>query len=178
MLGEWLQRPGMPDWPAWESPCENVICTTKTSRKLDGVPSPKLPLRSLGTMSSIAPFTINIDESRLRRLHQKLELADFPPELDDAGSTYGAPLSDVTRVAKYWKDGFDWRAQEAKLNRLPQFTTDITVEGFGVLNIHFVHQKSDIPGAIPLLFVHGCEHVSSRQQSQHNSDKLRAWKFH
>jgi hypothetical protein len=129
-------------------------------------------------MSSIAPFTINIDESRLRRLHQKLELADFPPELDDAGSTYGAPLSDVTRVAKYWKDGFDWRAQEAKLNRLPQFTTDITVEGFGDLNIHFVHQKSEILGAIPLLFVHGCERLSSRQQSQHNSDKLRAWQFH
>lgn len=108
-------------------------------------------------MTRFTPFSIHIDDSKLHRLHQKLELADFPPELDEAGSVYGAPLSDVTRLAKYWKDGFNWREQEAKLNQLPQFTTDIPVEGFGELNIHFVHQKSDVPGAIPLLFIHGCK---------------------
>jgi hypothetical protein len=108
-------------------------------------------------MSQITPFTININESKLNRLRQKLELADFPPELDEAGELYGAPLSKVTRLAQYWKEGFNWRAQEAKLNQLPHFTTDIAVEGFGELNVHFVHQKSDVPGAIPLLFVHGCK---------------------
>jgi hypothetical protein len=107
--------------------------------------------------SIITPFTINVDEKKLHRLQQKLQLADFPPELDDAGSTYGARLPDITRLAKYWGDGFNWRAQEAKLNQLPQFTTDITIDGFGELNIHFVHQKSDVPGSIPLLFIHGCK---------------------
>ncbi|KAG4430221.1 hypothetical protein IFR05_014292 [Cadophora sp. M221] len=106
-------------------------------------------------MSPITPFTIDIEESKLHRLRQKLDLTDFPPELDQAGSTYGAPLSDVTRLVKHWKHGFDWRTQEAKLNELPQFTTNITVNGFGELNIHFVHQRSDVANAIPLLFIHG-----------------------
>jgi hypothetical protein len=110
-------------------------------------------------MPSITPFKIDVDQARIDRLQQKLRLRDLPPELDDAGSTYGAPLSEVTRLATYWADGFDWRAQEAKLNQLPQFTTDISVEGFGELNIHFVHEKSDVAGAIPLLFLHGCMEI-------------------
>lgn len=108
-------------------------------------------------MSPVTPFTVDIEESKLHRLHQKLDLTDFPLELDQAGSTYGAPLSDVLRLAKYWKDGFDWRKQEAKLNVLPQFTTNITVDGFEKLNVHFVHQRSDVANAIPLLFIHGCK---------------------
>lgn len=111
----------------------------------------------MSPVSPVTPFTVGIEESKLHRLHQKLGLTDFPPELDQADSAYGAPLSDVTRLAKYWKDGFDWRTQEAKLNELPQFTTNITVDGFGELNVHFVHQKSDVANAIPLLFIHGCK---------------------
>jgi hypothetical protein len=110
-------------------------------------------------MASVTPFTISIEEDRIRRLHQKLDLADFPHELDQAGWTYGAPLSDIKRLAQHWREGFNWREQEAKLNQLRQFTTNIEVEGFGELNIHFVHQKSDVTNAIPLLFVHGCTEV-------------------
>jgi hypothetical protein len=40
---------------------------------------------------------------------------------------------------------------------LPQYTTEIAVDGFGTLNIHFVHKRSQVENAIPLLFVHGCE---------------------
>ena len=43
-----------------------------------------------------------------------------------------------------------------KLNKLPMFTRDIEVEEFGVLDIHYVHQRSEVKSAIPLLFVHGC----------------------
>lgn len=43
------------------------------------------------------------------------------------------------------------------LNQVPQFETEVEIEGFEVLDIHFVHQKSDVEGAIPLLFVHGCK---------------------
>lgn len=116
-------------------------------------------------MASITPFVIDVDESRLSRLHQKLHLTDFPPELDQAGWTYGTPLSDVTRLAKYWRDGFDWRKQEAELNKLPQFATNIAVDGFGELNVHFVHQKSPVAGAIPLLFIHGCTMVLAMMTS-------------
>lgn len=62
----------------------------------------------------------------------------------------------MKRLAKYWRDGFDWRAQENLLNELPQFTTKIEIDGFGEFDMHFVHQKGP-EGSVPLLFCHGCE---------------------
>ncbi|KAG6810577.1 hypothetical protein H0H92_011277 [Tricholoma furcatifolium] len=76
----------------------------------------------------------------------------FPDELDEVEWNYGAPLADIKRLATYWKDGFDWRKQEALLNaQLPQFTRDFEVEGHGTLNIHYMHKQSVVQGAIPLL---------------------------
>ncbi|CDO78188.1 hypothetical protein BN946_scf184694.g3 [Trametes cinnabarina] len=101
------------------------------------------------------PFTVDIPDSELTLLRDKLERARLPDELDDAGWDYGAPLGNMKRLVAHWKDTFDWRKAERAINQLPQFTTDIEVEGFGPLNIHFVHQKSSVENAIPLLFVHG-----------------------
>ena len=101
------------------------------------------------------PYRIAIPEEKVELLKAKLESATFPDELDDAGWSYGAPLSDVKRIVAHWKDNFDWRKAEAKLNELPQFTQEVPVEGFGQLKIHFVHQRSEVDGAIPLLFCHG-----------------------
>ncbi len=104
------------------------------------------------------PFKIAIPDEKLRLLRQKLDLATFPDELEDSGLKYGAPLADIRRLVARWKEGYDWRTHEAALNAdLPQFTLDIPVDDFGTLNIHFVHQTSKVEGAIPLLFVHGCE---------------------
>ncbi|KAK0468866.1 Alpha/Beta hydrolase protein [Armillaria novae-zelandiae] len=105
---------------------------------------------------SETPFKISIPDEKLKLLQQKLALVTFPDELEDSGTKYGASLKDIQRLVARWKDGFDWRAQEAALNaELPQFTRDIEVENFGVLNIHYVHKKSEVEGAVPLLFVHG-----------------------
>ncbi|GLB38196.1 putative alpha beta-hydrolase [Lyophyllum shimeji] len=102
------------------------------------------------------PFKISIPDDQLSLLQQKLALATFPDELDEAGWAYGAPLADVKRLISRWKDGYDWRKHEAELNtELPQFTRDLDVEGFGTLNVHYVHKKSQVENAIPLLFVHG-----------------------
>lgn len=110
-------------------------------------------------MPPIKPFKINIVEERLQRLHQKLALTDLPEETSDLefGDRWsrGAPLADVKRLAAYWHKGFDWRKAEETLNKLPQFTTGINIEGFGSYQIHFVHQLSSVTGAIPLLFLHG-----------------------
>ena len=57
---------------------------------------------------------------------------------------------DPQRMVNYWQTKFDWRAQEKKLNELPQFMT--TIDG---LDIHFVHVKSSNPNAMPLMLVHG-----------------------
>lgn len=107
-------------------------------------------------MPEITPYTVSVPDAKLQRLKQKLELADFPQhELEDAGWKYGAPLADIKRLAARWKDKFDWRSIEKDLNKLPHFMTKIAVEGFGDLDIHFLHQESEVKGAIPLLFVHG-----------------------
>lgn len=108
--------------------------------------------------SNILPFEINIPDERIEFLRKKLASATLPDELEDAGRDYGVPLADVQRLLAYWKSGYDWRRHEKELNvELPQFQTDIDVEGHGTLKVHFVHKKSDIASAIPLLFVHGCK---------------------
>ena len=111
-------------------------------------------------MASPKPYKINVSQEKIDRLKQKLALADFPNELDDSGWDYGSPLADVKRLTKAWQD-YDWRPAERRLNETSQFHTDIQVEGFGILDIHFVHQKSEAKDAIPLLFVHGCEYGAS-----------------
>ncbi|TFY82593.1 hypothetical protein EWM64_g1427 [Hericium alpestre] len=91
------------------------------------------------------------------RSRNKLAHATLPDELDEAGWDYGVPLADVRRLITQWTNGYDWRAHEAALNaELPQFTCDIEIKGFGTLNIHYVHKRSEVDSAIPLLFVHGC----------------------
>lgn len=104
----------------------------------------------------VEPYTISVPNSAERTLQSRLALATFPDELDEAEWDYGAPLADVKRLTEYWRNKYDWRAQESKLNELPNFITKIAVDGFGELDVHFVHQKSEVKGAIPLLFVHGC----------------------
>jgi len=106
-------------------------------------------------MSSIEPFVVSVPDSELERLATKLSTASFPDELEDSGWDYGAPLADVKRLVAYWKDQFDWRKVESKINELPNYRVLIQAEGFEALNIHFVHQKSKVVDAIPLLFCHG-----------------------
>ncbi|KAK7953029.1 hypothetical protein PG988_013723, partial [Apiospora saccharicola] len=107
-------------------------------------------------MDDIKPYEIAVPESDLADLKVRLARSRFPDELEAAEWDLGVPLADVKRLAKYWLATFDWRAAEAKLNRFPQFTTDIAAEGFAdPVNLHFIHQRSDDPNAIPLLFIHG-----------------------
>ncbi|THH14011.1 hypothetical protein EW146_g6276 [Bondarzewia mesenterica] len=101
------------------------------------------------------PFQISVPDDAIATLEQKLDLARLPDELDEASWEYGVPLADVKRLVARWKDQYNWRKHETDLNALPMFTTEIEVDGFGTLNIHYVHQKSVVRDAIPLLFVHG-----------------------
>ncbi|KAK7057648.1 alpha beta-hydrolase [Favolaschia claudopus] len=102
------------------------------------------------------PYKISIPDALLERLHKKLELSTLPDELENSGWDYGVPLADIQRLVARWTNGYDWRHHEALLNtELPQFTRPISVDGHGTLAIHYVHQRSEVVGAIPLLFVHG-----------------------
>lgn len=127
-----------------------ILCNRVPDRSID-----QRQYRHLFT--GMTSFNISVSDKALDLLQKKLDLTVFPDELDDAGWQYGAPLADIQRLVSRWRDGYDWKKYEQKLNtELPQFTQDVEVEGFGSLNIHYVHKKSGVPGAIPLLFVHGC----------------------
>ena len=98
---------------------------------------------------TIEPYTIDVSEKAIEDLKTRLSLAKFPDELDGAGWDLGAPLADIKRLTAYWRDKYDWRKSEKRLNQLPHFTADINVDGFDPLSIHFIHQKSSLSNAIP-----------------------------
>ncbi|KAI0007819.1 alpha/beta-hydrolase [Xylariaceae sp. FL0662B] len=106
-------------------------------------------------MADVKPYTIAVDDSRLGDLKLRLSLAKFPDELNEAGWDMGAPLADIKRLTKHWHESYDWKAAERELNKWPHFVTDIQCDGFEPLAIHFVHVRSEVKGAIPLLFIHG-----------------------
>ena len=158
--GYWLRAHGADSYfpsltvPRGESPPHKAAGSVVSHRRSSTV----------STMSDVTsteqPFKLAVPDESIQLLKKKLELARFPDELEGAGREYGAPLADVTRLTTHWKTTFDWRKAEAEINKLPMFTRDIEVEGFGTLNIHYIHQKSDVKDAIPLLFVHGCKYRS------------------
>ena len=96
------------------------------------------------------PFTLSIDDEKLDELRARLVGARWPRVRPDAGWSMGVDEHFLRRVVDYWLNSFDWRQQEAALNRLPQFLTEI--DG---LTVHFVHLRSREPGAVPLLLAHG-----------------------
>jgi hypothetical protein len=109
-------------------------------------------------MVNTETFEISISDETLENVKTKLSSATLPNETSFTDDwEYGVPLTDIKRLVAYWKDGYDWRHHESQLNKHPQFKTTVAVDGFGDLDIHFLHQRSDQANAIPLLFVHGCE---------------------
>jgi epoxide hydrolase len=98
----------------------------------------------------IRPFRIEVPEADLDDLHDRLARTRWPDELPGAGWSRGVPLGYLEELAAYWRHGYDWRANEDRLNQLPQFTT--TVDG---QTVHFLHVRSAEPDALPLLVVHG-----------------------
>jgi epoxide hydrolase len=101
-------------------------------------------------MAELRPFRIDVPQSELDDLRDRLGRARWPDELPDAGWSRGVPLGYLRELAEYWRNTYDWRRQEARLNELPQFTT--TIDG---ANVHFLHVRSPEPGALPLLLTHG-----------------------
>lgn len=98
----------------------------------------------------IRPYTIQVPQATLDDLHQRLARSRWPDQMDNTGWEYGVDLGYMKNLVAYWRDKYQWRDQEKKLNNFPQFTTRID----GV-DIHFVHVRSPHPHALPLLLVHG-----------------------
>jgi epoxide hydrolase len=100
--------------------------------------------------NEIQPFRIDIPQAELDDLRDRLDRVRWTEELSDVGWDYGVPVAYVKELVEYWRNDYDWRQWEAKLNQYPQFTTEIDGQ-----NIHFLHVKSPEPDALPLILTHG-----------------------
>lgn len=98
----------------------------------------------------MTPFRIDIAQADLDDLKARLRRARLPDQLEGSGWDYGTDLDFLRHFIDYWADGFDWRRAETRLNGFPQFITDIDGQA-----VHFVHLKSDAPGAVPILLANG-----------------------
>ena len=102
------------------------------------------------TAAPIHPFRIDIPQVDIDDLKDRLANTRWPNELPGVGWSRGVPLEYLKSLAAYWRDEFDWRAQEARLNQFPQFITEIDGQ-----TIHFLHVRSPEPDAMPLIMTHG-----------------------
>jgi len=102
------------------------------------------------TATEIRPFHLEIPQEQINELRRRIAATRWPSkELVDDRSQ-GVQLATLQALARYWASDYDWRKAEAKLNALPQFTTEI--DGVG---IHFIHVKSQHEDALPLIMTHG-----------------------
>ena len=98
----------------------------------------------------ISPFTLAVSEDQLQDLLERMRRATLLNELPGAKWSYGPRPAFIGELRDRLLDHYDWRAHEARINRCPQFTTRIDGE-----TIHFLHVRSGVLGAIPLLLIHG-----------------------
>lgn len=104
----------------------------------------------MSATEQITPFRIDVPDSVLDDLRRRLTDTRWPePECVDDWSQ-GIPLAYTRSLADYWAGDYDWRTRETALNRFDQYTTEI--DG---LDLHFIHQRSPHPDALPLVITHG-----------------------
>ncbi|GAA4959328.1 epoxide hydrolase family protein [Actinoplanes utahensis] len=98
----------------------------------------------------VRPFRVEVAESELVDLRERLARTRWPEAAPVAGWAQGIPREVVRDLCAYWADGYDWRAAEARLNAVPQ--SMVTVDG---VDVHVLHARSPHPGAFPLVITHG-----------------------
>ena len=106
--------------------------------------------KDVASGDAVVGFKIHVPDAALTDLKQRLARTRFPGEIAGSNWDYGTNLAYVKELVTYWQQKYDWRAAEKRLNQFDQFTTNID----GV-DIHFIHQRSKNPNAIPLAITHG-----------------------
>jgi epoxide hydrolase len=99
---------------------------------------------------AIEKFQIRIEDSALEDLRSRLALTRLPDQIEGTGWEQGIPRDYLRDLVDYWRDEYDWREQEARLNEFAHFRTRIDGQ-----SIHFIHARSEHPDALPLLITHG-----------------------
>src|ERR1700734_1294048 len=99
---------------------------------------------------TIRPFKVHVPSSVLIDLRHRLAETKWPDQLPGTTWEYGADIRKVRELADCWQNGYDWPAQEAKINQFDQFTSEIDGQ-----QIYFIHERSTHTDAIPLMLIHG-----------------------
>src|ERR687883_679961 len=102
------------------------------------------------TPPEVRPFRIDVPEEDLDDLRRRIAATRWPSKELVEDRSQGVQLATMQELVRYWTTDYDWRECEAKLNALPQFTTEID----GV-DVHFIHVKSPHKNALPLIMTHG-----------------------
>ena len=100
--------------------------------------------------TAIHPFRVEVPDEKLAELRRRIGATRWPSRELVADRSQGVQLATIQALARHWATDYDWRTCEARLNALPQFTTEID----GV-DIHFIHVKSPHENALPLVMTHG-----------------------
>jgi pimeloyl-ACP methyl ester carboxylesterase len=100
--------------------------------------------------AGLTPFRIQVPDDQLAELRRRIAGVRWPSTELIGDRSQGVQLATIQELTRYWQADYDWRACEAGLNTLPQFTTPID----GV-DVHFVHVRSPHPDALPLIMTHG-----------------------
>jgi pimeloyl-ACP methyl ester carboxylesterase len=98
----------------------------------------------------IVPFRVHVPQDAIDDLHDRLATTRLPDPETAAGWVQGSPLPNVRALIEYWRDRYEWRRLERRLNSLPQFRT--TIDG---LAFYFIHVRSPHPNALPIILTHG-----------------------
>jgi epoxide hydrolase len=98
----------------------------------------------------LIPFHVEVGESALEDLRERLARTRWAEAETVDDWSQGVPRAYLAELCRYWREDYDWRASEARLNEIPQFRTEL--DG---LEIHFLHARSPNPQALPLLITHG-----------------------
>ncbi len=107
-------------------------------------------MATVETATGIRPFQLDVPKDALEDLRRRIEAARLPSKELVKDRSQGVQLATIHELATYWATEYDWRKAEARLNALPQFTTEID----GV-NVHFIHVRSRHDNALPLIMTHG-----------------------
>jgi microsomal epoxide hydrolase len=100
--------------------------------------------------AAVEPFTIDVSDAVLDDLRERLARTRYPDQIPDSGWDYGTDRAYLRELCEYWREKFDWRRQEALLNRFDHFRSEIDGQP-----LHFIHQRSPLPDALPLVITHG-----------------------
>jgi len=99
---------------------------------------------------NVAPFSFHVSDALLKHIRERVASYPWHEMPDDGGWDYGTNIDYLKELCTYWVDGFDWRAQEARINSFANYKAQ--VDG---IDMHFIHEQGSGPNPMPLMISHG-----------------------